>query len=349
MTRQTWTAFASAILFVGLAILLVVVPVPFVTWGPGGARNTLGQVGNEPIIKVRGIDTYPTTGELDMTIVAATAADGRLSLPQALVSYWLPHRDTLPRDSIYAPGKSAAQVEAEDADLMETAQDDAVVAALRAADQPVSEMPVVSSVTVGGPAHRLLVPGDLIISVDGVPTPNVESVGARIRQHQVGERVSFLVWRKHVKTEVTLTTAQSSIQPGVAIVGITVSIGYRYDPQISFDLGQRIGGPSAGLVFALAIYDKITAGPLLAGRHVAGTGTITPNGDVGAIGAIQEKIGSAEKQGATAFLLPAANCADLAGLKSKMTLIKVATLRDAVGALQTLDTPGGAEHTPACS
>jgi PDZ domain-containing protein len=156
------------------------------------------------------------------------------------------------------------------------------------------------------------------------------------------------VWRNGVLTEVTVTTVQSSSQPGVPIVGITVDPGYKYTPRISFDLGQRIGGPSAGLVFALAIYDKITAGPLLAGRHVAGTGTITPNGDVGAIGGIQEKIGSAEKQGATTFLVPAANCDDLAGLSSKMKLIKVATLDDAVSALQLLDTPDGAAHEPTC-
>jgi Lon-like protease len=348
VTRQTWTALASAIVFVGLAILLVVVPVPFVAWSPGGARNTLGQVGSEPIIKVQGIQTYPTTGELDMTIVSSTAADGRLSLPQAVFAYWLPHRDTLPRDSVYAPGKSAAQVEAEDADQMETAQDDAIVAALRAADQPVTEMPRVYAVTVGGPAHRVLEPGDLIISIDGVPTPDVESVTQQIREHRVGDRVDFRVWRNGVLTEVTVATAQSSTQPGVPIVGITVDLGYKYTPRISFDLGQRIGGPSAGLVFALAIYDKITAGPLLAGRHVAGTGTITPNGDVGAIGGIQEKIGSAEKEGANAFLVPAANCADLAGLSSRMKLIKVATLGDAVSAVQLLDTPDGTAREPTC-
>ena len=82
------------------------------------ARDTLGSAANEPIIKVSGIDTYPTTGQLDMTVVAVTPADARLSLPQALLSYWLPHRDALPRDSVYAAGKSAEQVESEDADMM---------------------------------------------------------------------------------------------------------------------------------------------------------------------------------------------------------------------------------------
>jgi hypothetical protein len=85
--------------------------------------------------------------------------------------------------------------------------------------------------------------------------------------------VRFVVLRKRVRTEVTVTTALSVAQPGVPIVGITLGTGYRYEPQISFDLGQRIGGPSAGLA-ALAIYDKITDGPLR-GMHVAGTGQIT--------------------------------------------------------------------------
>ena len=95
-----------------------------------------------------------------------------------------------------------------------------------------------------------------------------------------------------------------------------LATGYRYDPEISFDLGQQIGGPSAGLVFALAIYDKITDGPLLAGRHLAGTGKITPDGDVQAIGGIQEKIAAAQKSGATAFFVPAANCRDLDGVRT---------------------------------
>ena len=280
MTRQTWTALVSALAFICLAVLLVVVPVPFVSWTPGGTRDTLGTVDNEPMIRVQGIDTYPTTGQLDMTVVAITPADARLSLPQALLAYWLPHRDALPRDAVYAPGKTAEQVENEDADMMETAQDDAVVAALRADGRPVTEMPAIFSVTLGGPAHKLLLPGDLVVSVDGIPTPDDEAVRERIRSHRVGQRVRFVVIRDKVQTDVTVTTVESNVQSDVPVVGITLATGYRYDPEISFDLGQQIGGPSAGLVFALAIYDKITNGPLLAGRHFAGTGTITPDGDV---------------------------------------------------------------------
>jgi PDZ domain-containing protein len=131
-------------------------------------------------------------------------------------------------------------------------------------------------------------------------------------------------------------------------VGITLATGYRYDPEISFDLGQQIGGPSAGLVFALAIYDKITNGPLLAGRHVAGTGTITPNGDVQSIGGVQEKISAAEKAGATAFFVPANNCGDLEGVRTDMTLIKVSTLSEAIEAVQALNNHGDSAVLPKC-
>jgi Lon-like protease len=348
VTRQTWTALVSALAFICLAVLLVVVPVPFVSWTPGGTRDTLGNVGNEPMIRVQGVDTYPTTGQLDMTIVAITPADARLSLPQALLAYWLPHRDALPRDAIYAPGKTAEQVENEDADMMETAQDDAVVAALRADRRPVTEMPAIFSVTVGGPAHKLLLPGDLVVSVDGIPTPDDEAVRERILAHRVGQKVKFAVMRDNVQTEVVVTTVESSVQSDVPVVGITLGTGYRYEPEISFDLGQQIGGPSAGLVFALAIYDKITNGPLLAGRHLAGTGTITPNGDVQAIGGIQEKISAAQKAGATAFFVPANNCRDLEGVSTTMTLIKVATLNEAIKAVQAVNSRGDGAVLPHC-
>ena len=77
---QTWTAFVSAGLFVAMAIVLAVLPVPFVAWSPGGTENTLGSVKGQPIISIEGITTYPTTGRLDLTIVSGTAADSRLTL-----------------------------------------------------------------------------------------------------------------------------------------------------------------------------------------------------------------------------------------------------------------------------
>jgi PDZ domain-containing protein len=347
VTRQTWTAFVSAAVFVALAAMIAAIPAPFVSWSPGGAQDTLGSVDGTPIISISGVPSYPTSGRLDLTTVAITRADSHVTLPEAVLAYWLPARDALPRDAIYDPSKSAEEVSSEDAELMETAQDDAVVAALRAADQPVTEMPAIASVTVGGPSHNRLRPGDLVVSVDGRPVADYEQVRALINRHAVGDTVDFVVLRDRVRQRVSVTTAASSAAPG-AVVGVEVGVGYRYQPRISFDLGQEIGGPSAGLVFALAIYDKLTQGELLGGRHVAGTGGISPAGRVSSIGGVQEKIAAADEAGATAFLVPAANCADVAGMDTELTLIKVGTMRDAVDALTTLATPGGAERTPRC-
>ena len=80
VTRQTVTAFASAVLFVALAVLVAVLPVPYVTWSPGDAHDVLADK-PQPIISITGLPTYPTTGQLDLTVVSSTTADSRLSLP----------------------------------------------------------------------------------------------------------------------------------------------------------------------------------------------------------------------------------------------------------------------------
>lgn len=355
VTRQTWTSLVAAACFVTLAALIAVLPVPYVTWSPGGTHDALGTVDDDrngttpgtPMIAITGTATYPTTGRLDLTTVSVTSARARLSLPEAVAAYWLPNRDALPRDSVYAPGKTPDQLAGEASESMDTSQDNAVVAALRAAGQPVREMPVVSAVTIGAPAHNLLQPGDLIVSVGGVPVERIDDVGAQIRRHEVDEPVEFVVLRDRAETRVTVTLASSAGQAGVPVVGITVAIGYAYQPEVSFDVG-RIGESSAGLVFALAVYDKITPGPLLAGAHLAGTGTITPTGEVGAIGGVAQKIAGAERAGAAAFLLPAANCKDLDGVRTSLEVIKVATLEQAIGAVQQFGTAGQAAALPRC-
>ena len=346
ITRQTVTAFAAAAVFVLLAVLVAVLPVPYVTWTPGQAHDVLA-TGGEPIITIDDAKTYPTAGQLDLTVVSTTTADSRLSLPQALVAYWRPHHDALPREAVYPPGRTVQEVESADAEMMVDAQDDAVVAALRAHQDRVDELPAVTSVTVGSPAQNHLRPGDLILSVGDADTPSTEAVQAAVRRAQVGVGLDFVVLRDKVRTEATVRPARQTSGAGVQI-GITLGTGFSYGPRISYDLGQKIGGPSAGLVFALAIYDKLTPGELFAGQHVAGTGTIDPQGVVGGIGGIQEKVAGAQDAGATTFLVPAPNCGDLAGVRTSMRLVRVATLADAIHAVQLLGAPGQEGQVPTC-
>ncbi|HET7723143.1 MAG TPA: PDZ domain-containing protein [Propionibacteriaceae bacterium] len=348
MTRQTWTAVVSSLVFIALAAVLAFAPIPFVAWTPGATYDVLGTSDGQPVLKIDGITTYDTTGQLRMTTVSQTRADASLSLPEALFAYVMPHRDVLPRDVVYAPGKSAGQVANEEKSLMSTAQFDAVVAALRAAGQPVQELPMVTAVRVSGPSNNKLQPGDLILMVDNVPVSTNEDVVARIKDKGVGQKVVIQVQRQNTRVSVTIDTVGSATDGRVATIGVTVGTGYSYTPSVSFSINPDVGGGSGGLMMALAVYDRITPGDLLKGQIVAGTGTMSATGEVGAIGGIQEKIAAAEAAKAKVFFVPAANCQDTVGLTSSMSLVKVSTLKDAIDALPLALNPTSGQRPPAC-
>ncbi len=343
MTRQTWTAFVAALAFVLAAVLLAVLSVPFVTWGPGEVINTLGKAKHKPVIRVRGTKTHATSGQLDLTTVSVTRADSRLSLPEALVSYWAPEHDTLPRDAVYPPGKSAKQATRENRIEMQTSQDQAKVAALREAGRPVHKRPAVSSVKKNSPAYHKLKPADLIMAINNHPVSGIDQAHRVIHATPSGSPVTFSISRQHKPRRIKVRRGA----PGGKL-GITIDQGYQFQPRISFRLGHDIGGPSAGLIFSLAIYDKLTAMDLLNGRRVAGTGTIDADGKVGTIGGIRQKLAAATKNRARYFLVPAGNCPDLAGVRTATRLIKVDTLHTAVSALRKLNTDRAA-RLPRCT
>jgi PDZ domain-containing protein len=348
VTRQTWTAVVSAVVFIALAAVIAFAPIPFVAWTAGETYDVLGQRDGKPVIQIDGIDTYETTGQMRMVTVSQTRVDAALSLPEALFDYVMPNRDVLPRDSIYPAGKSATQVADDEKTLMVSAQTEAAVAALRAADQPVHELPMVVSVRVSGPSNGKLEPGDLILRVDNVLVKTAQEVVALVREKGVGQKVVVEVLRRSTTLSVTVDTVGSSSDGRVPTIGITVGTGYQYMPRVQFSVDPNVGGGSGGLMFALAVYDMITPGDLLGGRTVAGTGTIGADGTVGAIGGIQEKIAGAQAAGAKVFFVPAQNCADTVGASTMMTLVKVSTLSDAINALPLALDPTPSKSPPAC-
>lgn len=349
MTKQTWTAAVSALLFVALAAVVSLVPVPFVTWSAGGTVNLFESVDGVARVDIEGTQTYPTTGQLRLTTVAVTRADSQLTLPEALLSYWLAAREVLPRDAVYPVGVSVDEIRAREVQMMDNSQSSAVAAGLRAAGQKVTEYPMVMGVSNGSPADGKLKPGDFILRVDNKAVSSTEDVRAAINKHEVGEAIVFTILRDGQQLTETITTVASNTDASTPVVGINLTVGYSYQPKVTFRIDPGIGGPSAGLVFALAVYDQVTPADLIAGRSVAGTGTITGDGDVGAIGGIQEKIAGAEGAGATIFLVPADNCADVIGLNTPVQLVKVRTLAEAIDALETLNDPARAGSVPGCS
>ena len=348
MTRQTWTAVVSSVIFIALAAVIAFAPIPFVAWTPGATYDVLGATDGTPVIQIDGITTYKTTGEIRMTTVSQTRADAALSLPEALFDYVMSNRDVLPRELIYAPGKSASQVADEEHTLMSTAQFDAIVAALRAANQPVQELPMVTSVRVSGPSNDQLQPGDLILMVDNIAVSTSDDVVARIKDKGVAQKVVIEVQRQNARLSFTIDTVGSSSDGRVATIGVSVGTGYSYEPSIKLNIDPNVGGGSGGLMMALAIYDKVTPGDMLGGQVIAGTGTISATGTVGAIGGIQEKISGAESAGAKVFFVPADNCQDTVGVTSSMTLVKVSTLKEAIAALPLALDHTSTQKPPAC-
>jgi Lon-like protease len=344
VTRRTATLVTSIVVLLLTLGLVTVFPVPFVSFSPGPVKNTLGEAKGKPVIEITGHATFPTTGELDLTTVSVTSPDRELTLPQAMRNWLDPHHDLFPRDIIYPPEQSADEVEQQNTAEMTGSQDSAVAAALQEAGVPFK--PKVSTVSDKSPADGKLKPGDIVLKVDGTTPTQVPQVGELVRKHKVGEDVSFLISRGGKEQTVVVKTAATPGEKTRPMVGIT--IGVESPVKVTVNLGQDIGGPSAGTAFALAIYDKLTDGDLLAGKHIAGTGTIDALGQVGAIGGIQQKIAGAKNDGATVFLVPEPNCeaalhADVDGIR----LVKITTLHEAIGALKAL--ASGTGDVPACT
>ena len=338
VTKHTWTNIVSALLFLACVAVASFVPTPFVTWTPGDTYDLLDDSGAKPVVSITNADTYPVTGQLRMTTVGVTTVDARVNLIQVLVSHLSESQDVLPREVVYPPQLDAPTYQAQETAQMNTSQSAAVVAGLRAAKVEVRQLPVVVAVAASGPSAGHLQPGDLITTIDGVSVDTVEEIREVITGHSVGEPVVVSFLRDSVNSTETITTRASASQADVPAIGVTFGMGYIYTPRVSYGIDPNVGGPSAGLMFALTIYDKLTPGDLIAGRVIAGTGTINEQGTVGPIGGIQEKLAAAERDHAEIFLMPRANCADLAR-SSGSRVVAVSTLAEAISALEALKNP----------
>lgn len=340
MTKQTWTAAVAALIFVLAAAVMAITPVPFVTFSPGATHDLLGaRPDGSAVVTVEGIPTYETGGQLRVTTLGVTQADATVSLPELLFAHWTPEREVLPREALYPPRAPTSEIRSREAQLMATSKADAAAAALRAAGVEVRQMPMVQSVASSGPAVDKLFPGDFVLAIDDVPTPSIAAVRSEIERRVIGHAVTFTVLRDREPVAVTLDTAASKTQVGVPVWGGNLVMGHSYRPRVDIALDESVGGSSAGLMMALAIFDRVTPGDLIGTRSVAGTGDIDGAGNVTEARGVREKLAGAERSGAEVFLVPEANCADLAGVTTRMRVVSVTTLDDAINALDALADP----------
>jgi len=132
------------------------------------------------------------------------------------------------------------------------------------------------------------------------------------------------------------------------LIGITLRTDYDFPIDVTIQL-DNVGGPSAGMMFALGIIDTLTEGELNGGQNVAGTGTIDAAGTVGPIGGIRQKLYGARDAGAEFFLAPAANCDEVVGhVPDGLQVIRTATLDESLDALEVIADGGDLDALPTC-
>ncbi|MEO3862882.1 PDZ domain-containing protein [Acrocarpospora sp. B8E8] len=346
MSRRALTLIVAGFLTLTLAVGGAMLPVPYVVLSPGPTENTLGDVKGKPVINVQGRQTYATTGTLSLVTVAYQGGPGnRIGLLTALRGWFDSTIAVVPEETIFPKERSVKEVEEQNTAEMAGSQDTATAAALNQLRLPVEDVVKVSTVDKGTPADGKLLPGDMIVAVDGTPTADPDAVVAAVQKHKPGEKIVFTVEGRSAKTDVTVVSAAA--KDGKAVVGVRMGMSYKFPFKVDFSVGD-VGGPSAGLMFSLGIYDKLTPGALTGGKAIAGTGTMRPDGQVGPIGGIEQKMVGARKAGATIFLTPELNCAAaLAAVPNGLRLVKVKNLDGAIKALDALRTGSGT--VPSCS
>ncbi len=351
---------ASTLVLICLLIAGVLIPVPYAEMSPGPTVNTLGEARGEPVLQISGHKTYPTDGHLNMTTVRVTSADYKMNAVEAVYG-WLAHDNVVvPHDTLYPDGKTEEESSQENAEEFSQSQESAKVAALGELGIPVVARVVVGTVVKGAPAEGKLHAGDVIKAVDGVPIKEQADVAKQVTKRKPGQDVEFTIIpakeaaaaeKAHKEPTVTrkvVIRTTTSEEGDRAVVGIQAGTDHVFPFTIDINLAD-VGGPSAGLMFALGIVDKLTPESLTEGRFIAGTGTIDDKGEVGPIGGIEMKLVGARNAGAEYFLTPADNCeAAAADTPAGLTLIKVKTIDDATKSLEKLR-KGDTKALPSCS
>jgi len=327
-----------------LAVLAVVGLSPYVIEGPGPAINTLGEVDGRTIMKVSGRTTYPSASTLDLTTVSASGGPGRFVTGFETIGAWMnPHLDIVPKEYMYPAGVTVKEQDAQSAVEMTDSQQSAVAAALTELGIDFGRTTEVAGLATKA-NDAVLKTGDVVTSLDGEPVTDVNSLKSAV-QDSTGDTVRLGLLRKGARSAVT---ARVAVVAGQRSLGIFVATRYDFPFEVTFGI-ENIGGPSAGTMMALGLIDQLTPGNLAGSLHVAGTGTVTEDGQVGAIGGIPQKVVGARRAGATVFLAPSANCAELRGRVPRgMDVYSVSTLHQARTVLTALGKGKDASAFPRC-
>ena len=352
-SRGSTVGWSLILLAMLVTLVVALVPSPYVIEQPGPVFDTLGQVevgGEEvPLIDIADATTYPTSGSLNMLTVSINGnRENRLNWFQVASAWFDSSKAVVPLDTVYPAGVTVEQSNEQSQTEMQNSQQEAVAAALTALDYDFTTSLEVVVVGEGTPADGQLEAGDTIVSVNGETFTDVTGLKATIAENGVESPASVVILRDGVEQTLAITPVMSGGANSAPIVGITVKGNFEFPIDVTIQL-EKVGGPSAGQMFALGIIDKLTPGELTGGQDIAGTGTITGGGEIGPIGGIRQKMFGAVRAGADYFLAPVDNCNEVVDhVPDGLEVFAVATLDDSLAVLDAVSTGASTAGLPTC-
>ncbi|UNX53939.1 signal protein PDZ [Georgenia sp. TF02-10] len=353
VSRRSVTLVVAGAVLALLGLVAAVVPLPYAVEGPGPTVDTLGEHDGDPLIHVDGAETYPTAGDLLLTTVTVSGGPGYPVTAVDVLAGWLSAQEVvLPVESVFPDGRTRKALDAESTAEMTSSQTNATVAALAEVGHEVPMVLTVDQVLDGSGADGVVRPGDVVTSIQAAGEERREvttfaDLTAVLATTPAGTEVALGVQRDGAAQVLDLTTTADPARDRGSVLGVVLMPDVELPVQVELDI-EDIGGPSAGLMFALGIVDVLTPGPLTGGASVAGTGTIGLDGEVGAIGGIRQKLLGAARDGARWFLAPEANCAEVAGhVPAGLDVVAVDTLAEAHAAVAAI-AAGDGDRLPGC-
>lgn len=335
--NHPWRSVVLVIIGAAVVLAAFYVPIPGIyAYLPGPVRDV------ETLVEIKGAPTYPSQGSLFLTTVSV---DLQVTFANAVAAWIDPSKTVLTKQQVTGGGSFNDLQKQETIDMKNSKlfAEELVLNALGLGHPTGKGVKIVNTLP-SGPAHGVLQSGDLIKTIEGNPVSTDCDVTSVLDAARVGSAVSLTVERNgQTRTFKDLKTTANPIDPTKPFLGIQMkNIGFSFHPgmHVQFKTGA-IEGPSAGLMFALALYDRLTPSDLTSGEKVAGTGTIDCAGHIGPIGGIQEKVAGAEHSGAQIFLAPASEAHDAEQVASSdLKIVPVKTFQQALDYLKGLQPTG---------
>ncbi|MFF1528281.1 PDZ domain-containing protein [Cellulomonas sp. NPDC058312] len=331
-----------------LLVVLLLMPVPYAVNSPGPTLDTLGSHDDTALITIEGAETFDSTGELRLTTVSSTGGPGYpASVLGVLVGWVAPDRLVLPVETVFPQDATQEQLDQQNEAQMVSSQENAAVAALEELGYPVPVTLTVHDAVEGSGAAGVVQPDDVLVSFDGTALTSYGQLIDLLDATEPGSTVTLGVLRDGAEVDLDVVTAAREDGDGSQL---GVFIDPTFDPPVDVQIQiDRIGGSSAGTMFALGIIDKLTPEDEAAGQVIAGTGTMDLNGAVGPIGGIRQKMAGAVRDGAAWFLAPADNCDEVVDhVPDGLRVVRVATLHEAREAVEAIGA-GDAGGLPTCT